>query len=423
MNSIAIIGAGITGITTAYSLLNRGYAVTVYDRDRYAAMQTSFANGGQISVSNAEVWTQKSTIIKGLKWMFRRDAPLLVSPKPDWHKLSWMAEFVSNIPKYEDNTVQTVRMALAAREHLFAWAEKENIDFDLETRGIMHIYANQYGFDHGTKVNKLLERGGLTRELLTSEQMKEKEPALVGDFVGGYFTASDSTGDIHKYTRALAEACVRMGATFVYDAQVERLERGRDGISVNFRPGAGSTSPLVKVAAGRDLLERRNHSAVVICAGTQSREFAAQLGDRVNIYPVKGYSITLPLKDEESQKAAPWISLLDDDAKIVSSRLGADRLRIAGTAEFNGYNQDIRSDRINPLIAWCRTYFPGIDTEHVVAWAGLRPMMPNMLPRVGAGKQPGVFYNTGHGHLGWTLAPTTAELVGDVIKGAIPVKG
>ena len=421
MKPIAIIGAGITGITTAYSLLNRGYPVTVYDRDRYAAMQTSFANGGQLSASNAEVWTQKSTILKGMKWMFKKDAPLLVSPKPDWHKLSWMAEFVRNIPNYEANTVETVRLALAAREHLFAWAEKENIDFDLETRGIMHMYANQKGFDHATRVNELLERGGLTRELLTPEQMKEIEPALAGDFVGGYLTRSDSTGDIHKYTRGLAEACVRMGANFVYDAQVEELEQDKHGIHVHFRPSAGRTSPVVPVAKGRELRERHSHSAVVICAGTQSRHFASQLGDRVNIYPVKGYSVTMPLKDAESQSFAPWVSLLDDDAKVVTSRLGADRLRIAGTAEFNGYNLDIRSDRIDPLISWCRKYFPGIDTEHVVAWAGLRPMMPNMLPRVGAGKRPGVFYNTGHGHLGWTLAAATAELVGAAVKSSIPM--
>lgn len=416
MKTIAVIGAGITGITTAYALLNRGCAVTVYDRDRYAAMQTSFANGGQLSVSNAEVWTQVSTIVKGLKWMFRRDAPLLVNPRPDWHKLTWMAEFVSNIPKYEENTIQTVRLALSAREHLFNWAEKENIEFDLETRGIMHIYANQKGLDHGIRVDKLLKQGGLHRERLTSDEMKAIEPALVGDFVGGFFTPSDSTGDIHKYTRGLADACARLGAEFVYDAQVEKLDHAPDGVIVNFRPGAGRTSPLVRVAEGRALMERCKHSAVVVCAGTQSRQFAAQLGDRVNIYPVKGYSITLPLKTESCKASAPWISLLDDDAKIVSSRLGTDRLRIAGTAEFNGYNEDIRSDRIDPLISWCRTYFPDIDTEHVVAWAGLRPMMPNMLPRVGTGNKPGVFYNTGHGHLGWTLAPATAEIVADVIQ-------
>jgi len=178
---------------------------------------------------------------------------------------------------------------------------------------------------------------------------------------------------------------------------------------------------------------------VVVCAGVRSRDFAAQLGDRVNIYPVKGYSITVNMKDEASQRAAPWISLLDDKAKIVTSRLGPDRFRIAGTAEFNGYNYDIRQDRIDPLIRWCEDNFPDLSTVSVTPWAGLRPMMPSMVPRVGAGAQPGVFYNTGHGrlgwsaarvpclsfhspcrdycfrHLGWTLSAATAEMVAEAV--------
>ena len=157
---------------------------------------------------------------------------------------------------------------------------------------------------------------------------------------------------------------------------------------------------------------------MVVCAGVESRRFAAQLGDRVNIYPVKGYSITVNLPDAQSQAAAPIVSLLDDETKLVTSRLGQDRFRVAGTAEFNGYNKDIRADRIRPLTAWVNQCFPGINTRHVVPWAGLRPMMPNMLPRVGKGSMANVFYNTGHGHLGWTLSAITADMVGDVVQGA-----
>jgi len=135
MKHIAVIGAGITGVTTSYALLQRGYRVTVYDRNRYAAMATSFANGGQLSASNAEVWNQSSTILKGMRWMFKNDAPLLVTPRPSWHKLSWMAEFIANIPHYQANTTQTVRMAMAAREHLLNWADREQIQFDYEARG------------------------------------------------------------------------------------------------------------------------------------------------------------------------------------------------------------------------------------------------------------------------------------------------
>jgi len=373
-----------------------------------SAMQTSFANGGQLSASNAEVWTQASTILKGIKWMLKKDAPLLVNPKPDWHKYSWMAEFVSNIPRYEQNTIETVRLAVAAREHLFEWAQKEQIDFDHEPRGILHVYADKKGFDHATRVNKLLKEGGLHREAVNVDQMRKIDAALVGDFYGGYYTESDSTGDIHKYTRGLAEACERLGAKFIFDANVDTLQHTGKGVDVSYSESdvANSTTD--------------SFDGVVVCAGIGSRRFASQLGDRVNVYPVKGYSITVELNDEQSQQAAPWVSLLDDDAKIVTSRLGEDRLRIAGTAEFNGVNYDIRDDRIRPLTEWCRSLFPDVSTDKIIPWAGLRPMMPNMMPRVGAGAKQGVFYNTGHGHLGWTLSAATADMIGQTVEASMP---
>ena len=162
--------------------------------------------------------------------------------------------------------------------------------------------------------------------------------------------------------------------------------------------------------------------AVVVCAGTASRAFASQLGDRVNVYPVKGYSITVNLVDEASRAGAPNVSLLDDQAKLVTSRLGPDRFRVAGTAEFNGFNKDIRADRIRPLVAWVESCFPQVNTRHVVPWAGLRPMMPDMMPRVGRGQSKRVFYNTGHGHLGWTLSAATAEWVADIVVRADVVR-
>jgi len=408
MKHIAVIGAGITGVTTAYALANRGYSVTVFDKHRYAAMQTSFANGGQLSASNAEVWTQASTILKGIKWMLKKDAPLLVNPMPDWHKYSWMAEFVSNIPRYEQNTIETVRLAVAAREHLFAWAAKEQIDFNLEERGILHIYADKHGFDHAAKVNDLLKQGGLDRVSVTTDEMKSIEPALVGEFYGGFYTQSDSTGDIHKYTRGLASACEKLGVQFVFDAAVGELKHNGSGVSVSYKEN------------GVDNAGHSDFDGVVVCAGIESRRFASQLGDRVNIYPVKGYSITVELEDEASQAGAPWVSLLDDDAKIVTSRLGENRFRLAGTAEFNGVNYDIRDDRIRPLTQWCRDLFPEVNTDKVIPWAGLRPMMPNMMPKVGAGKHAGVFYNTGHGHLGWTLSAATADMIGSTIEASLP---
>ena len=418
MPHIIVIGAGITGVTTAYALLKRGFDVTVIERHRYAGMETSFANGGQLSASNAEVWNHASTILKGLSWMMRKDAPLLFNPSPTWHKLSWISEFVAQIPHYRRNTVETTRLAIQARKHLFEIAEREKIDFDHERRGILHIYRDRKGFEHATSVNALLREGGLDRRAVTSEEIHAIEPALRGTYYGGFFTPSDSTGDIHKFTRGLAHACERLGARFIYDAAVEEIAHLMDGVEVVWRPLTPAANADRSAAS-----ERPSAQGCVVCAGTASRAIANALGDRVNVYPVKGYSITVHLDTQQSQQSAPWVSLLDDRAKIVTSRLGTDRFRVAGTAEFNGFNKDIRADRIRPLADWTRELFPGIEMTKVVPWSGLRPMMPSMLPCMKASRQPNVFYNTGHGHLGWTLSAATSEIVAEKVRQAMAGSG
>jgi len=399
MARIVIIGAGITGVTSAYALLQRGHQVTIVDRQRYPAMETSFANGGQLSASNAEVWNSMATVAKGLRWLFRADAPLLFNPRPSYHKYSWTAEFMGAMRSHAANTVETTRLAIAARRHLFAIAERERIEFDVSRCGILHFYRSPATLEQARRGNALLREGGLERDEVSPEEIARLEPALKGEFCGGFITPSDATGDIHKFTTGLAAACARQGARTVAGAEVTQVNLLPGGVSVRVRLGSEES--------------RVEGDAVLVCAGVASRQLAAMLGDRVNIYPVKGCSITVLLNDPASRAAAPRISLLDEDAKIVTSRLGDDRFRVAGTAEFNGFNRDIRADRVRPLVDWSERHFPDMSTRQVLPWAGLRPMTPNMMPIVGRGRQPRVFYNTGHGHLGWTLSAATAELIAD----------
>jgi D-amino-acid dehydrogenase len=248
-----------------------------------------------------------------------------------------------------------------------------------------------------------LAKGGLPRQAVTPEEMKAIEPTLAGKYYGGYFTESDSTGDIHKFCSGLALAAQRLGVRTLY---------GQDVTSVD----TDNQTATIQVSHSDAPTTVHTFDGVVVCAGVASKQFATQLGDRVNIYPVKGYSITVNLNDSESQAGAPQVSLLDDETKLVTSRLGIDRFRVAGTAEFNGYNKDIRADRIKPLVDWVQQCFPKINTRSVVSWAGLRPMMPNMMPKVGRGKASNVFYNTGHGHLGWTLSAVTADMVAETVR-------
>ena len=413
MCHILVIGSGITGVTSAYELAQRGYQVTVIDKHLYPAMETSFANGGQLSACNAEVWNQKATVLKGLKWMSQKTAPLLLNPSFDLHKYGWLMEFLGNIKHYEANTRDTVKMALLARQRLFSIAEQENIDFNLEKRGILHFYHTQHDYETAMRVNDLLCTGGLERHAVTIDEIKAIEPSLTGHYYGGFYCPGDATGDIHKFTMGLAKASEKYGVRYLFGMEVLDLQQHSQGMHVRYH--ASQENMQLDAAA----IEQMQVDAVLICGGVGSYQLAQLLGDRVNVYPVKGYSITIHLNDEMSQSNAPWVSLLDESAKIVTSRLGKDRLRVAGTAEFNGYNRDIRADRIQPLVDWVNRNFD-LCTENVVPWAGLRPMMPNMMPVVRRGKRERVFYNTGHGHLGWTLSAATAVMITQEIASQHP---
>lgn len=385
---VAVVGAGIVGITTAYYLARQGYSVTVYEQERYPAMRTSFANGGQISVSNSEVWNNWSNVWKGIKWMFTKDAPLLIRPRLDWRQWRWMAKFLCHTARgvAKENTAKTVRMGLESRNLYEQIRQDEGIYFDASKCGILHFYKDETYWDNAQKVTELYNQNGLLREEVNPAYLPVIDPTLndIKGVVGATITASDWTGDIHKFCYNLAEVLkTKYGVEFHYNWKIKHVE------------------------------ELSYYDAVVISNGVGSVNLAKTAGDTLDIYPVKGYSITVNNVDP---KYLPNVSLLDDQAKIVTASLG-NRFRVAGTAELAGENYDIRRDRIEPLLKWVHTNFPNINTHDYTSWACLRPMTPNMMPIVKqSDKNPQVFYNTGHGHLGWTLAPVTAQDIAKTIK-------
>ena len=391
-----VIGAGIAGITTAYFLYRAGHKVTVVDAERYPAMVTSYANGGQLSVSNSEVWTTWSNVGKGLRWMTQSDAPLLVRPWPSLAKVGWMLGFLNNTMRgrYRDNTEESIRIGLRARELYFEIAAETGIEFDLQARGILHFYKDQRYLRNADQACQIYNRLGVDRRVISAEDVKKLEPALKNaeGIIGGTWTPGDAMGDIHKFCNNLAAWLAERGVWFRHDTRV--TDAGFFG---------GRWEIDLQVGNDTDLIEVDN---VVICAGSRSTKVAGLFEESIRVYPVKGYSITV----QSHAAVLPHVSLLDDQTKIVCSTLG-DRLRVAGTAELDDWNLDIRSDRIRPLIRWVEQNLPAVSTRDVRPWAGLRPMTSSMMPIVRAGRLPGVYLNTGHGHLGWTMSAATAEMI------------
>ena len=408
MKKIAVIGAGIAGTTTAYALVKKGHNVTIIDSRRYPAMATSYANGGQLSASNAETWNTTKNVVSGIKWMFTPDAPLLFNPSPEIQKYRWMLGFLWTTLKgdHKKNTLDTIDFAKKAREIYFKIADEEGIEFELLKKGILRFYDNAKEFKLDKEKVSWLHQEGMEWEVLTTDEVKKIEPAFENNknyekILGGIYTKSDASGDIHKFCTNLERILVeKYSAILQLKTTVEYITRQKDKLVLTMRH--------------ENEIINDSFDNVVICAGVNTQGFASRLGDKMNIYPVKGYSVTIDLKDEISKKCAPTVSLIDQPVKIVASRLG-DRFRVAGTAELAGINTDIRQDRIKPLLKWVEKYFPNVSTETYTPWAGLRPMTPNMMPITRESKMKGVFYHAGHGHLGWTLSAHTAQIVADNI--------
>jgi D-amino-acid dehydrogenase len=384
--SIAVIGAGITGVVAAYYLARAGHSVTVLEQESYPAMRTSYANGGQVSVSNSEVWTTWNNVCKGIKWMFQKDAPLLIRPTPSWAKIKWMTRFLLHTfaGDYGRNTSETIRLGIESRKLYKEIIKEEGLVFDQSFCGILHFYKDQNYFQNAQSVKELYNANGCEWNILTPLQATSLDPALtdLDELVGGVWTSGDWTGDIHKFCVELSRVLEqKYNVNFIFDTKIDRFTID-------------------------EMLEEFDD--IVVSAGVGSIKIARYFGDTLPIYPVKGYSITVNVKPEQ-MKYVPKVSLLDDQAKIVTSTLG-NRFRIAGTAELDGENYDIRRDRIEPLLAWVKENFPDLDASDYSSWACLRPMTPNMMPIVRkSNRLPKVYYHTGHGHLGWTLSPATAK--------------
>lgn len=385
MKNIAIIGAGIAGLLPAYYLAKAGHRVTVYEQESYPAMRTSYANGGQISVSNSEVWTTWSNVWKGIKWILKKDAPLLIRPSLDWDKAVWLSKFLYHTATNDAarRTAETIKLGIESRRLYQNIIQEENLNFDQSNCGILHFYKDKQYFDNAIRAQELYESNGCEWKIVSPEEIFNIEPNLknANGIIGGAWTPSDWTGDIHKFCVQLEKVLKnKYFVDFIYDHHVDDVD---------------------------ELIQ----DYVVIANGVGSVKLAKLIGDSLPIYPIKGYSITI----NSDSDLIPSTSLLDDQAKIVTSKLG-NRLRVAGTAELAGENYDIRRDRIDPLLNWVKENLPKVNRKDYNSWTCLRPMTPNMMPIVKRSKQTNVYYHVGHGHLGWTLSPATAKIVCDLIK-------
>jgi len=404
-----VLGAGVVGTTSAWYLARAGHQVTIVDRQPVVGNETSFANGGQISVSHAEPWANPHVLPHILKWLGREDAPLLWRWRADPAQLSWGLRFLAEcLPgRTRRNIAATVALALYSRQRLQALRQELSLQYDHLERGILHIYTDRDDFSQAITAAKVMREFGLDRTTVDVDKCLEIEPALNGAkhlLIGGDYTRSDESGDAHKFTQTLAAHARAAGVNFRLNLTVDRITPDRNQI--------GGVEVL-----GTDGPERLTADAYVIALGSYSPLLLKPLHINLPVYPAKGYSATLTLADESN---APSVSLTDDGRKIVYSRLG-NRLRVAGTAEFNGYNTEINPVRCEALMQRTRELFPSLQTTgEPQFWCGLRPATPSNLPYIGRTRYSNLWLNTGHGTLGWTMSCGSGAALADLISGKRP---
>ena len=409
---ILILGAGLIGTTSAWYLAQAGHEVTVLDRQPGPGLETSFANGGQISVSHAEPWASPKAIGQLWQWLGREDAPLYFKLRPSLAQWLWGLKFLGqcNAKSFERNCKALLELGLYSRAALQELRAQTSLQYDQRTNGILHFFTKEADFaDAQHHAAKYRERG-LDVTVKSAAQVLEIEPAFQHSPVklaGGTYTASDETGDALKFTQELARLCTARGVQFRYGTSIAALERD------------GGKITGVRIA-GVNGFERMTADAYVVAMGSYSPILLSGLGLRLPVYPLKGYSLTAPIKDETRINS---VSITDEDAKIVVTRLG-ERIRSAGTAELNNYETHLSPIRTQAILRQARALFPdGAHWDQASFWAGLRPATPTNNPMIGKilpQRYPNLYVNTGHGTLGWTLACGSGKVLADVVDGRKP---
>ncbi|MDI1342064.1 D-amino acid dehydrogenase [Polaromonas sp.] len=407
---VTVLGAGVTGIASAWFLRQAGHDVTVIDRQPGAGLETSFANGGQVSVSHAEPWANPGAPLKVLKWLMREDAPLLFRLRPDLNQWLWGLDFLRQCTpgRTRHNIKQMVNLGLYSRATLQQLRAATGIDYLQKTEGILHFYTSEKEYADAQAPAALMREYGCELDMKTPDECVAIEPALAasrGQLVGGSMTSSDESGDAHQFTARLAALCASAGVEFLYNTRIVGARREGDALL------------SVQIANADGMVSEVPSDAYVMCLGAYSTQWARLLGQTLRIYPAKGYSVTLPVINEA---ASFNVSLTDDEYKLVFSRLG-NRLRIAGTAELGGYNTDLNLVRCEAIVRRVRQLFPDMtDGKNAQYWTGLRPATPSNVPYIGASNTRNLFLNTGHGTLGWTHACGSGAAIADIVSGRVP---
>lgn len=402
---VIVLGSGVIGVTTAYYLARGGHEVTVIDRQPKPAQETSFANAGEVSPGYSSPWAGPGVPVKAIKWLLMRHGPLVIWPKLDPVMWIWMLKMLRNCTsaRYAINKSRMIPIAEYSRDCLRALRGETGIRYDERSRGTLQLFRKQSQLDHTGGDIAVLAQYGVPYEVLDRDGCIAAEPALAAvreKFVGGMRLPQDETGDCHMFTEALAGEAAKLGVQFKFNTGIERLET--DGAKIS---GVVTSAGMLQA------------DAYVAALGSWTPRLLKPIGLRVPVYPVKGYSITVPVADEDG---APVSTVMDESYKVAITRLG-NRIRVGGTAEISGYSKTLDPERRSTLDHSLTDMFPrGGDLSKATFWCGLRPMTPDGPPVIGATRYSNLHLNTGHGTLGWTMACGSARVLADQLSGRKP---